>query len=395
MAEDTLTRAEEAALARAQRTVDRRSAGDGRRTSRAPGSRSRPARRRRGTGRSTTLDLSRGFALVLAVTFLLTGDPSRLPEAVRPVGGNGFGVADLLPATLTVLVGVSMAWQLAAHQRQSTGWWTLRLIRRVGVLVGVALLLAWLREPDLELVRFTGPLVRLAVGGVLAWLLVTRLSPRTQIAVATSLTVGHWFLLGRGVLGADGSLARLEAHLLGAHALVPVDPDGLTALGPTVVAIMAGVWIGRWLRERAAGTATVVAFVLAGVYATTGALAWAHVLPVNAVLWTGSTLLLAAGVVFLLLALSHLVAEVLPGSRPTSWIVAIGAQALPVYVLAVSLAALIERSPLGVVWNTVRTSLVEPLVGVELAPVTTAALGTVALARIAVALVARGRLLRA
>lgn len=393
MADDTLTRQEEQALARARRAV-------GRSSTRAGPSRGGSGARRRGgarraSSRSGGLDLARGLTLVVAVTLLLAGDPSELPAVLRPSGGDGFGVADLLPVTLTVLVGVSMAWQLAAHRRESGRWWAFRWARRLGVLIGIGLLLTWLGAGDGEALRLTGPLTRLAVGGLVTWVVVTRTAPRVQAAIGGGVLLTHWFLLGRGALGAGSPVARLEAELLGGRVALPVDPDGLTALGPTVVAILAGVWIGRWLQQRPAGPATVVAFALAGVYTLAGALALAQLLPVNAVLWTGSTVVLGAGLTLVLLALGHLLIEVLPARRLVAWVGAVGAEALPVYTLAVGLAAVVARTPLGEVWRALRRALVEPLVGPDLAAVVTAAIGTVAIARVAVALAARGRLIRA
>lgn len=387
MAEDTLTRAEEDALARARRSVR---AAAGRRSTTRPRS---GARRRGRSGRSATLDLGRGLVVCVAMTLLLVETPAALPATVRPTGGDGFGLADLLAVTLTVLVGVSMSWQLAAHRRATSGWWTQRLGRRVAVLVATGVGLAWLRSP--EALRLTGPLVRIAVGGVLAWFVVTRLAPRAQAVLAGGLVIAHWLLLARGVLGAGGALSRLETWLLDGRVQLPVDPDGLTALAPTVVAVMAGVWIGRWLRHRPAGPATVLALGLAGAYATGAALGLAQFLPVNATLWTASTVLLGLGVTLIVLALAHLVADVLPLGRAVRWVTAVGAEALPVYVLGVGLGVALGRTPLGSLRDGLTTALVEPLVGGDLAAVTVAAVLTVGLARTAVALVERGWLLRA
>lgn len=392
MAEDTLTRAEEDALARARRSV-RAATPRNRAPARGSAGRRRGGSRGR-TGRSSTLDLARGAVLCLTVTLLLVEVPGGMPAPFRPAGGDGFGVADLLPATLTVLVGVSMSWQLAAHRTQSSAWWAGRLGRRVAVLVAVGIGLAWLRDPDG--LRVTGPLVRLALGGAVAWFLVTRLAPRVQAAVGCALLLGHTVLLARGVLGADGAVSRLEAHLMDGRLQLPVDPDGLTALAPTVVAIVAGVWMGRWLRHRPVGLTTVLALGLAGGYAAGAGLALAQFLPVNATLWTASTVLLGMGVTFFVLSLAHLVADVLPGAaRAVRWATAVGAEALPVYVLAVGLAVALDRTPLGSVRHGLTTALAEPLVGGELAAMAVAALLTTALARLAAALTDRGWLIRA
>lgn len=407
MGDDTLTRAEEDALTRARRSVDARgrsrsgtraasaSPGRGTNSGRTKRGRTKTGSRRRSTTRSATLDTARGVLLAAVAVLVIAGDPAGLPAWLRPAPWHGFGGVDLLPAAITVVVGVSLAFQLAAHGTRGAGWWTARLGRRVVLLVGIGLLLSWLHTGDPETVRVTGPLTRLAVGGVIAWVLAARLSLRTQVAVAVALSGAHWFLLGRGVLGMDGAVARFEHGLLGSHSVTPIDPDGLVALAPTVVAILGGVWIGQWLRDRPTGPATVVAFALAGLYTLVAAFGWAQILPVNSVLWTTPTLLLGAGVVLVLLALSHLLVEVLPSTRALRWLTAVGAQALPVYGAAVAVAALRERTFVGGMWDGLHGSLATPLLGRELGTLLLAGLVAIVLARAAAALTRRGTLLRA
>lgn len=396
--EDTLTSAEEQALARARRKVSSRS------SARSPSTSGRSGRtgsgrrgaarggkgRRRRTTRSATLDTARGLALLLAAAAVAV--PSGwLPATLRASGGDGFGLPDLLPATFALLAGVALDHQLAAHRRVTGRWWAGRLARRVVVLLAVGVLLAWLDQRDLATLRWTGSYARLALGGLLAWFVLRDLSRRAQVTA-----VAGWLALV-AVAGLRGRalLPGIDSRLLGGHAVAPVDPDGLVGILATAVLAVAGAWLGAWLRARPAGPATAVAFLLTGLYVGVAGIVWAQVTAVNAARWTGPTLLLGASVGVLLLAVGHLLTSVLPTADRVRWVTATGAVALPVGVGALLTAHLLGVGQAGGPWAHATSAWVEPVLGRQLGALAVAALTAAVVARTAAALVDRGRILRA
>lgn len=398
--EDTLTAAEEQALARARQKVRsssggaaKRGSGTRSRSSRSGSSRSRwsrSGRRRRGPKRSATLDTARGLALLSAVAAVAVPD-AWLPAALQPSGGVGFGLPDLLPATFAVLAGAALDHQLTSHRRATGRWWAGRLTRRIVVLVAVGLLLAWLEQRQLTSLRWTSAYARLGIGGVLAWFVLRDLSRRAQAVV-----VSAWLAVV-GVVGARGRvlLDGLDGRLLGDHVLVPVDPDGVVGVLTTAVLAVAGAWVGGWLRARPAGPATAIAFLLTAGYVGGAGIVWAQLTPVNAIRWTGPTLLLGASLAVLLLALAHLLAEVLPAADRLRWITATGVVALPVGVGGLVAAHLLGVGADTGPWAHLTGAWVEPILGRGAGAVLVAAATATLVARCAVTLVDRGHTLRA
>lgn len=245
-----------------------------------------------GSSRSPELDSTRALALVAAVTVLVA--PAALPGWLV---GPGLSLAHLLPATFATVSGVALAHQAAARSSAPAGWWTARITRRVVVLVAAGLLLQLLVSlprpaAALDGLRLTGDLARIGVATGIGMLLV-RLPASTRIVLAAVLVGAHAFL----VFGSDlpaasgGTLAGWDVRLLGGRALAPIDPDGVTALAPTVALVLAGSCLGDWLRARARGFATVL--LLLGATAGLAFLARTAtgVLPADPTVWSPPVLL--------------------------------------------------------------------------------------------------------
>jgi predicted acyltransferase len=401
--DDTLTTAEAQALARARRTVERARGGERRATSggrsgrpsdgtdrkRTP-TRSRTRKRRRTPRRSATLDTARGV-LLLAVVGLGAAPTAWLPSLLRPVGGDGFGLLDLAPAAFAVLAGVALDHQLHAHRRASGRWWAGRLIRRVVVLIAAGLLVAWLARRDPAALRWTSPWARIGLATTLAWFLLRDLSRRAQVVLVAAWVVTAGLLAWRG----DGLLVGADARLLPGRALAPIDPDGLLGVLATTVLVVVGAWLGSWLRARPPGPATALAFGLTAGYVGAAGVVWAQLSPVNAATWTGPTLLLGTSAGLLLLALGHLLAEVLSVTERVRWITAAGAVALPVGLSAVVTGHVAGVGGTDGAWAWATGDVVLPVLGRGWGTLAVVVVTAAVAARGAAALVDRGWILRA
>lgn len=245
-----------------------------------------------GGKRNPELDSTRALALIAAVVVLVA--PAGLPGWMT---GPGLTLANLLPATFAAVSGAALAFQAASRRGAAAGWWTGRITRRVVVLVAAGLLLQLLvalpsPASALDGLRLTGDLARIGVATGIGMLLV-RLPVSTRVVLAVVLVVTHALL----VIGVDapaasgGALAGWDQRLLGGRALGPVDPDGVTALAPTLGLVLAGSCLGDWLRQRARGIATVLLLLAATAGLATAARWLAGPLPVLPTVWTPPVLL--------------------------------------------------------------------------------------------------------
>lgn len=298
--------------------------------------RARGRSRTAGSTRSPELDMARAVALAVAVVVLVA--PGPLPAWLGDRGG--LAVAGVLPAAFATIAGIAIAYQRAAHGSASPGWWTGRITRRVVVLVAAGLLLQLLvllpsPAEALERVRFSGDLARIGVASGLGLLLV-RLPEQTRGALAALLVVGHaGLVLGTGTPVDGGALAGWDAQLLAGRALTPIDPDGVTALAPTVALVLVGAGIGDWLRSRPRGAPT--AGLLLAAAAVAGLAAWglARVMPVLSAVWTPPVLAGGVAVVLAVLAVGHLGTRRNWSDRVVATLAVAGRVTLPLWLLAV------------------------------------------------------------
>lgn len=421
---DTLSRAEEQALARAKRAVEQRDGGTrtkgggrgggrgggpgGRRrggTSRAPARSG--ARRPAVPARSATLDLLRGAGVVATVLLLAGSAPSSLPPWAEPSGWHGIAGADLVLPLFLLVAGASLAWA-DAGRAGAPGWRrTGRALRRATLLVALGLAVNWLgSDGDPDTLRWSGLLQRIGLATFLGWL-VTRLAPAWQLAAVLAVLAGWGLALERvaapgvpaGVLRPDANLvAWLDRSLLGPEHLVgPTDPLGLATLPAAVALVVVGRLLGGWFRGRPAGPATSAAMAVLGGWLVVLGVVWAQLTPLNATLWTPPYLLFATGAVAMLAAFAHLAAEVLPGRRLVAPVERLGRNALVAYLLPAGLIALASR-PVGDGGMPAWTRLVErfavPVFG-DLAPLVLAAALLALTWSVVVRLDARGWHLRA
>lgn len=340
--------------------------------------------------------MARAVALVVAVVLLVA--PGPLPSFLVHDGAPGLTAEGLLPAVFATIAGVAVRYQHAAHAGASPGWWTGRITRRVVVLVAAGLLLqllVLLPTPGeaLARVRLSGDLARIGVASGLGIVLV-RLPARTRAALAAALVSVHAALVFAAQVppAQGGALAGWDARLLAGRALAPVDPDGLTALAPTLALVLVGATIGTWLQARPRGVRT-VGLLLAGT-AASAAVAWllGLVLPPLAAVWSPPVLAGGVAVVLALLALGQLGTRRPWSDRAVATLAAAGRVTLPLWLVAVVAQAWFGAAP-PLRWF-VREVLWPPLgdTGASLALGLLAAAGVV---RAGTAMVDRGWTLRA
>jgi predicted acyltransferase len=383
-ADDTLTREETRALRAAERKV----ASEGRTSPRrGPAGQRRPRGRRR--TRLQPLDAARG--VLVAVVVLATTAGAGRPSWLVAVDWVGWRTVDLVAPALAVLSGTALALHVAAHARASAWWWVVRTSRRVAVLLaaGALVLVAapggWPPAPAAW--PWTGPLVRLAIAWVVALVLVRGTVRGVQVGVAVVLLGGHaWLVRTTGALTPAGAGA-LDAAVLGANRVAPVDPDGLWTLAPAVVALLVGAWIGQWWRARPAGPATGVAALVAAGWVGAGGVLVAQVVRVVPALWTAPVVLLGTATALALLGAAHLADQHALPRRLLRWPVAVGALALPVGVAAAATAPWLAEAP---PWQGLRDAVLVPLLGAAGGALAAGALVLAVLARVAVALHGRG-----
>ena len=287
----------------------------------------------------------RGLAVAGMIVVNNPGDWSAVFPPLLHAYWTGITFADLVFPAFVFVMGVAMplafAWRRGAGATSSDLY--NHIGRRVAVLIALGLALnavsAW---PDAWPLRFPGVLQRIALSYLIASLVVLHVRPSRWLVVAAAFLVGHWALLAlvpfgghpAGTMTPEHNLARyIDTFVFGRHALtIPVEPEGLLGTLTASATAILGATVGRLVRQPPAPAARGPALVIAGAVFLVIGLVWSGALPLSKPLWTGSFVLVTAGVTTLTLAVIDFVVDVRGlrrWCRPFVWL---GANALPLYV---------------------------------------------------------------
>ncbi len=325
-------------------------------------------------GRIASLDALRGFdmfwivgghaALVAVLGIFLTPLPDWLNEQLGHAKWEGFTAWDLIMPLFLFVVGAAMPLAFAKRWEggATTGSMYWRVIRRVLVLwvLGMAVQGNLLAADQKWIHIFSNTLQAIAVGYLVASILLMHLPVLGQVIVAALLLVGYWLLMllvpfggnPAGTLDETVNLARhIDESVLGQFR------DGaatytytwlLSGMGFAAMVLL-GVFAGHLLRSRWSGLMKVVWLVLLGGLCLGLGWLWAGGFddleslggvtlvgawrfPIIKHLFTSSMVLWAAGWSYLLLAMFYLLIDVL-GLRFLGFVFeVIGANAIFAYV---------------------------------------------------------------
>jgi predicted acyltransferase len=285
-----------------------------------------------GSGRLESLDALRGFDM-----FWIVGGSAIVHAALRHAENpwlvaldhqfqhpewEGFRAFDLIMPLFLFMIGVAMPLSFAKRLARGESRW--HLFRHVLVRVAVLCFLGMLVNGNLltyDPRRFQitySVLHVLAMGYLVASVLLLTLGLRGQIVAVVAMLAGYWavqtFLPAPG--HTVGSYAPgttfgewLNDRLLGSWQGEWRRPwiVSLTTYGATA---MFGAWAGRLLQSSARRGAKVGWLVVLGLVCLAAGSAWSYQMPIIKKVWTSSYAVYAAGWSYLLLALFYLMIDV-------------------------------------------------------------------------------------
>jgi predicted acyltransferase len=272
--------------------------------------------------------------------------PEWLKYQFEHVEWEGFSGWDLIMPLFLFVVGAAMPFSFSRRIElgQSKGAMYWKIIRRTVILfvLGMAVQGNLLDFKLSTYHVFSNTLQAIAVGYLVAGLLLLNVRVWTQVLVTLLLLVGYWLLLKfvpfsghpAGELQPNANLAlAVDEYVFGKFR------DGTTYTwllsGMTFSAtVLLGVLSGHVLRSRLSPIARVFVLVAIGLGCLAGGWIWAEYLglPIIKHIWTSSMALWAGGWSYLLLALFYLVIDVIGFRRWAFPLIVIGVNAITIYV---------------------------------------------------------------
>ena len=295
--------------------------------------------------RVESLDVVRGLVVAGMIVVNNPGDWNAVFPPLLHAYWTGLTFADLVFPAFIVVMGLAMPFAFARRRaaKASTRETYKHIARRVALLIALGLVLnavsAW---PNVSPLRLPGVLQRIAFAYLAASVVVMHVRPSRWLVVATALLISHWALLAlvpfgghpAGTMTPDHNLAGyIDTLVFGPHALaIPIEPEGLLGTLPASATAILGAAAGELVRRRSGKAVAARALALSAGAAVAIGLAWSRVLPISKPLWTGSFVLVTAGIAALALAPIYFAVDVRGRRRWCRPLVWLGASPLAIYI---------------------------------------------------------------
>ena len=306
--------------------------------------------------RLQSLDVVRGMTIA---AMLLVNNPGSWSHVYRPLehaAWHGWTPTDLVFPFFLFIVGITTTFSLGGLMDAGTPPRDLsrKVLTRAAIIFGLGLLLQGFPDYELGTIRVLGVLQRIALSYLVAAIIVLSTGVRGQIAALVAVLLGYWALMTLvpvpgigpgGVLEPDLNLSNwLDFRLIGRnhmqHETMTWDPEGILSTLGAIGTVLCGVQAGHWIRSSRGVPTKVLGLLAAGGVSIAVGLAWGGVFPINKNLWTGSFVLLSAGIACLVLASIYWVVDA-EGYRRWTWpFLVFGTNAITAYWLS-SLMAIV------------------------------------------------------
>lgn len=293
------------------------------------------------------MDVLRGATVAGMILVNGVAEFERTPAALQHVAWDGLHLADLVFPFFVFVMGVSIALAVGRARELGATPRALapRIARRAVILVALGFLVNLYPTFELGEMRVTGVLQRIALVYVAAAaiFLGTRGSGARLLA-ALALVAGYELLVSLvaapgfapGDRSPEGNLAAFVDRVVLGWRRHPdgIDPEGLLSTAPAIATALLGVVAGGALREGREPARVVALLALAGAALSAAGLVLDPWIPINKTLWSGSYVLVTAGLACLALGGLHGVVDAAGVTRPFFLFELLGLNAIAVYVPA-------------------------------------------------------------
>ncbi len=294
--------------------------------------------------RYASLDALRGLTIMLMILVNNPGSWGHVYGPLRHAAWDGCTPTDLVFPFFLFIVGSAMYFSFAKAEYELSWPIAIRVLKRTAIIFAIGMLLHALSSYAYDSnFRIMGVLQRIAIAYAGAAFVILLAKKQTVILITSAvLLLAYWAVLllfgGEQPLSLEGNAVRkLDLLILGAKQMyvvnkIPFDPEGLLSTIPSIVSIMIGFEVTRFLKSISNQTIGAFTLIVAGAVFVFAGWAWGYVWPVNKALWSGSFVVLTSGWAMIVLAILVLLMDV--GSMRFELLQAYGMNPLFLYVLS-------------------------------------------------------------
>lgn len=306
--------------------------------------------------RFQALDVMRGLTLLLMILVNTPGSWSYVYPPLLHAEWHGATPTDFIFPFFLFMVGAAMVFSSRSLKALSFSAQLAKIIRRTLLIFLIGVLLnAFPFTQSLQELRIPGVLQRIALAYFFAAWIVLYLPLRARWLVSIFLLLGYWALLQFSVdpYSLERSLVRLvdlavlgEAHVWQGKG-IPFDPEGILSTLPSIVQVVAGFEVTRYLIGSEDKIRAQWRLLAAAVVMVVAALVWHPFFPINKYLWTSSFVLLTSGVATALLLVLIRIEAAGAGKGIFNALTMPGKNPLFIYALSIVWAKTLYLIPVG------------------------------------------------
>lgn len=319
--------------------------------------------------RYLALDVLRGMTIAFMIIVNTPGSWSNLYAPLAHADWHGFTPTDLVFPTFLFVVGNAMSFALKKLNEMSPGAFYKKVFKRAALIFAIG----WLLNAfpffdyneagemvfiDLSEVRLLGVLQRIALSYLLAALVVYWGGERLGWIVGIASLILFWpIMYFFGEAGDPYSLTgnaqiKLDLLLIGEKRMymgegIPFDPEGLLSTMTSMVNVLAGFIVGKFIQKKGNNARTVQALLISGVVLLALAYVWDLGFPINKKIWTSSYVLLTVGWDLVLLSGLIFLVEIQKLTKWTYFFQAFGRNPLILYVCSGVVVSIFSMIPVG------------------------------------------------
>jgi predicted acyltransferase len=331
-----------------------------------------------GSKRLVSLDAFRGFTVAAMIMVNFPGTEASVFFTLRHTVWNGLSFTDQVAPYFLFMVGVSISFAYTKQLQAGTPKSTLykKILFRALKIFAVGMFLNAMPDFDLNNLRWTGTLHRIAIVFAATALLFLHTNWKQQAWICALLLLGYWAVMtlvptpdeGRVILEPGRNLAAwLDRKFLpGKMWQGTWDPEGIMSTFPSIATCLTGVLAGKLLQLPVSDNLKINYLFLAGVISAILGYFLGLAFPVNENLWTSSFVLVTSGFAALVFGCFYFLADILGYQRWCRPGVIFGVNAITAYVLGDLLALIFYLLPLR--GKTLNNHAVDTLVNTGMAP---------------------------
>ena len=294
--------------------------------------------------RYLALDAFRGITIALMILVNTPGSWSHVYAPLLHANWHGATPTDFVFPFFLFIIGSAMFFSFKKINYTASPAQFKKIIKRGFIMFFIGFMLnVFAFTINFDDIRIMGVLQRIGIAYAIAATMVLLLNQRGILIASAMILLGYWALLlmaGDGAYTLEGNIIRqFDLAVLGANQMytmrgVSFDPEGLLSTIPSVVSMLLGFELTRYLTSIEDKKLSVIKLTLIGGLAIGLGALWSLVLPINKSLWTSSYVIYSTGFACLLLAAFIWLIDIMKQQKIAEPLLVYGTNPLFVYVLS-------------------------------------------------------------